>query len=151
MQDAGSSSRASANIRAAFPATPINLKGANSGGLDGGTFGKEADSKTWVQLDAEFLGRRSDALSFLAPHHIAAVLPAYLTMLVERGTNTAVPDTLTLVLNRADTLRFSALFCALTESQRGALEDALDAFADMHPGPTADAAFAASRRWKSHS
>src|SRR5258706_11486070 len=103
-----------AQIRAAFPAQPIRFAGALTGGLDGGAFRTHVDGKTWEQLDRAFVLSRSDALSFLDPHHLVAVLPVYLCSLVEDGTRTPVPDTLLLVLDKNSERRFDQIVEALT-------------------------------------
>ena len=139
-----------AQIRAAFPAAPIRFEGALAGGMDGGAYRTHVDGKTWEQLDRGYVLGRSDALSFLDPHHLALVLPVYLCSLVEDGTRTPVPDTLLLVLNRKSEQRFEEVFGALTPTQRAAVIAALDVFAATESGRPSNAAREASERWKEH-
>lgn len=135
-----------AQIRAAFPVEPIRFAGALAGGLDDGAYRAHVDGKTWEGLDRSYMVQRNDALSFLDPHHLAAVLPVYLCSLVEDGTRTPVPDTLVLVLKQ----RFEEVFSALTPAQRNAVVAVLDVFAAAESGQPADSARETSSRWKSH-
>jgi hypothetical protein len=135
-------------IEAAFPSDPIDFEGALAGGLDDGAYRQHVDGKRWRELDRAYVLSRSDALSFLAPAHIAAVLPLYLQSLVEDGTRTPAPDTLLLVLNRKSQERFQELVDALTVPQRAAVVAALELFASRETGQPADAARDASERWK---
>src|SRR4051812_4307688 len=96
-------------IRRAFPPVAIDFEGATTGGLDTGSYRDHVNGKTWTSIDAALLVKRNDALSFLEPSHIAAVLPVYLTSLVVDGVSTSVPDTLLLVLNRKSQAKFAAL------------------------------------------
>lgn len=137
-------------IRRAFPPVVIDFAKATAGGLDNGAYRDHVDGKTWESLDAAYLAKRNDALSFLDPRHVAAVLPVYLTSLVVDGTHTSVPDTLLLVLNRKSEAKFADLFDVLSEDQRAAVVASLDAFAARQEGSLADAARVASARWKEH-
>lgn len=137
-------------IETAFPSEPIDFAGALAGGLDDGAYRQHVHGKAWRDLDRAYLLSRSDALSFLAPAHVAAVLPVYLCSLVEDGTRTPVPDTLLLVVDRKSDERFGDLVNALTVPQRKAVVAALDLFASVESGQPADAARAASKRWKQH-
>ncbi|MGN6107639.1 MAG: DUF6714 family protein [Kofleriaceae bacterium] len=137
-----------ARIRAAFPPTRIDFKGALTGGLDEGAYRKHVDGKTWQELDREYVATRSDVLSFLEPKHLVAVLPVYLQSLVEDGTKTPVPDTLLLVLNRSTELRFDKIVKALDEAQRTVVVDALELFAASETGQPAEAARQARESWR---
>jgi hypothetical protein len=137
-----------AQLRAAFPPTPIRFEGALTGGLDGGAYRAQVDGKTWEELDRSFVLGRSDVLSFLEPKHLVAVLPVYLRSLVEDGTRTPVPDTLLLVLDRTTERRFDKIVAALTSEQRAAVVAILEVFAAAETGQPADAARAASEHWK---
>ena len=137
-------------IQDAFPSLPIDFVGATAGGLDGGEFRAQVDGKAWDCVDATYLVKRNDALSFLDATHVAAVLPVYLRSLVIEGTRTTVPDTLLLVLNRKNEKRFTELCAALTGSQRDAVVAALDLFAAANEGTASEEARAASLRWKQH-
>lgn len=134
-------------IRDAFPPLVIDFAKATTGGLDGGAYRDHVDGKRWTSVDAAYLVNHNDALSFLDAHHIAAVLPVYLTSLVVDGVRTSVPDTLLLVLNRTSEARFAALFDVLSPPQRRAIVASLDAFAAQQEGTLAEAARGASIRW----
>ncbi len=137
-----------AQIRAAFPAQPIRFDRALAGGLDGGAYRRHVDGKSWEELDRAYVLARSDALSFLDPDHLAAVLPVYLRSLVEDGTRTPVPDTLLLVLNRKSEQAFEEVFGALSSAQRAVVVAVLDAFAAAESGQPSDAARETAERWK---
>jgi hypothetical protein len=133
-------------IRVAFPAAPIVFEGATTGGMDDGEYKRHVDGRSWLELDRAYIARRSDALSFLDPHHVAAVLPAYLTLLVTEGTSTPVPDTLVLVLDEHDS-RVEALRALLSPGQRAAVADSLRYFATTVTGRMMDAASTAGTSW----
>ncbi len=139
-----------AQLRAAFPPEPLRFEGALTGGLDGGAYRDQVEGKTWEELDRAYALTRSDVLSFLDTRHLVAVLPVYLRSLVEDGTQTPVPDTLVLVLNRKNEERFQELFTALDPAQRAAVVAALELFGANESGQPADAARAAAERWKAH-
>jgi hypothetical protein len=139
-----------AQLRAAFPAEPIQFDGALTGGLDGGAYREHVEGKTWEGLERAYVLSRSDVLSFLDVHHLVAVLPVYLRSLLEDGTRTPVPDTMVLVLNRKNQKRFEELVGALTSAQRAAVVAVLGAFAETESGQPADAARAALDRWKAY-
>ena len=130
----------------AFPAAPISFEGATTGGMDEGEYKRHVHGKTWLELDRALISRRVDALSFLDPPHIAAVLPAYLLALVTDGTKTPVPDTLLLVLGDDDHRR-EALRALLSPDQRAAVRESLSRFASTQTGRLMDAARAAERGW----
>jgi hypothetical protein len=140
-----------AQIRAAFPPEPLRFTHARTDGLDGGAYREHVDGKTWEELDRTYVLSRSDVLSFLEPSDLIAVLPVYLRSLVEDGTNTPVPDTLLLVVNRKSEQRFEALIHAFTPAQRAAVIASLTYFAEHEVGQPADAARAAIDRWTAHS
>jgi hypothetical protein len=131
-------------LRAAFPSVPIAADGAfQSWGmtyLDVGPYADKLDGKRWEDLDQDYLMVRSDALGFLGTRHLIAVLPAYLTAMLERPTSD-VPGMLKLILTKPskqhkDGLgkqRFTELIEALTASQRAAIAAALRQFSAEHP------------------
>lgn len=135
-------------IRAAFPAVPLDFKGALTGGLDEGAYRRHVDGMTWLELDPAYVVTRSDVLSFLEPRHLVAVLPVYLRSLVEDGTNTPVPDTLLLVLDRDSEPRFDKIFRELNEAQRDVVLAVLQLFAASESGQPADAARHAIESWR---
>lgn len=137
-----------ARLRAAFPPTPLDLKGALTGGLDEGAYRRHVDGKTWEDLDRAYVLGRSDVLSFLEPKHLVAVLPVYLQSLVEDGTKTPVPDTLLLVLNRETEPRFDSIYNALDEAQCAVVIAALEFFAASEHGQPAEAARGARESWR---
>lgn len=134
-------------IRAAFPAMTLQLAGAHTGGVDGGEFHRHVDGKPWTDLDRAYIARRDDVLSFMATPHLVQILPAFLTVMVESGSNTGVPDTLLPTLNRTQK-QFDELAAALTEAQRAAVIAVLDHVAATEEGKLAAAARAAGERWK---
>jgi hypothetical protein len=135
-------------LRAAFPAAPLDFKGALTGGTDGGEFKNAVDGKPWTELDRSLIGRRGDVLSFLEPKHVAAVMPAFLEALVEQGTTTALPDTLLLVLDAESEPRLAKIAKQLTDDQRAVVAEALEAFAASESGQPADAARHAINSWR---
>jgi len=139
-----------AQIRAAFPAEPLQFEGALTGGLDSGAYREHVEGKTWEELDRKYVLSRSDVLSFLDTRHLVAVLPVYLRSLVEDGTQTPVPDTLLLVLDRKNRARFAELVETLDPAQRAAVVAVLEMFATTESGQLADAARAAVERWTAH-
>lgn len=131
---------------AAFPvAVPISFEGATTGGMDEGEYTRHVQGKTWPELDRAYVSRRVDALSFLAPTHLAAVLPAYLLALVTDGTKTCT-GSLLLVLGDDDH-RKEALRALLSPDQRSAVRESLSRFASTQTGRLMDALRAAERGW----
>jgi len=124
----------------------MSFEGATTDGLDDGAYLRHVNGKTWLELDPALIAWRVDVLSFLAPHHIADVLPSYLTALVKYGTKTPVPDTLLLVLGGGER-RVSALRALLSRAQCAAVNDALAFFASAETGRPREAALAARHRW----
>lgn len=151
-------------LRAAFPATPIEAEGAfDDWGvtyLDAEPYMKQIDGKTWQQLDRAYLVTRSDALSFLGTRHLVTVLPVYLSSLLEEGVWSAAADTLMLLLAKPGPEkktglkldRFEALVAALSPLQRAAIASVLSTFAATDPnGSLGEAAHAAvERHWQSY-
>lgn len=135
-------------LRAAFPAAPLDFKGALTGGTDGGEFKNAVDGRLWTELDRSLIGRRGDVLSFLEPKHLAAVMPAFLEALVEQGTTTALPDTLLLVLDAESEPRLAKIAKQLTDDQRAVVAEALEVFAASESGQPADAARHAIHSWR---
>lgn len=135
-------------LRAAFPASPIDFTGALTGGLDEGAYRQHVQGKTWPELDRDYVASRSDVLSFLEPRHLVMVLPVYLQLLLEEGTRTPVPDTLLLVLNKETEPRFGKIYKALDQLQRAAVHSTLDLFAASETGQPAEAARKASDNWR---
>jgi len=127
----------------AFPATTIDAAGAfdERGGTypDADEYESQIAGKTWLQLDQEYIARRSDALSFLSTDQLIAVLPAYLDLLLALGPLSPVPETLLPLLTRPSSdqssagKRFGDLSRRLTEPQRHAVTAALRRFAADHP------------------
>jgi hypothetical protein len=151
-------------LRAAFPATPIHAKGAfddwGTTYLDAATYLERIDGKTWQELDRAYLVTRSDALGFLGARHLVAVLPVYLSSLIEEGVWSPSADTLMVLLakpgpeKRAGLKldRFDALVAALTPAQRAAIASVLSAFAAIdREGSLGQAAYAAvEKHWKDY-
>jgi len=132
-----------AQLRAAFPCDPIVAAGAfaSSGAtyLDAVPYAKHLDGRPWDDLDRDYLAVRADALGFLSTRQLAAVLPAYLVLMLERPTSD-VPGMLMLILRKPDKQRkglgkrrFTELVEALTPTQRTAIASALRQFAMEHP------------------
>lgn len=132
-----------AQLRAAFPADPIAAAGAfTSWGatyLDAAPYAERLEGKPWDALDRDYLAVRADALGFLSTRQLAAVLPAYLRLMLERPASD-VPGMLMLILTRPDKQRkglgkrrFTELIDALTPTQRAAIASALRRFAAEHP------------------
>jgi hypothetical protein len=128
-------------LRAAFPAEPINSAGAfdDFGATypDAGPYAQQLEGKTWAQLDRSYIVTRSDALGFLGTRHLVAVLPVHLLALLEDGVWSTAADTLILLLTKPDPgkktgiklPRFEALVSALTAAQRASIAAVLRAFA----------------------
>lgn len=151
-------------VRAAFPATEIPADDAFASWgrtyLDGEAYRAALTGTTWDQLDPAYLALRSDALGFLGTHALVAVLPTYLTALIEHGTTSEVPGMLTLVLappalkldGGLGKKRFGELVEALTGPQRAAVAAALLRFGERYPetivGDAARAAF--DGHWKAY-
>jgi hypothetical protein len=149
-------------LRAAFPATPIQSEGAfaqwGTSYPDARPYMEQLEGKRWDQLDRAYFARRSDALGFLGTHHLVAVLPVYLCALVEDGVWSPTAGMLTLILARPlpgkntglGAARFEALIEALTDAQRTAVASALGAFAETdEDGSLGQAARAAlDGHWK---
>ncbi len=151
-------------VRAAFPTTEIPARDAFASWgrtyLDGEAYRAALEGKSWDQLDPEYLALRADALGFLGTRALVAVLPMYLTALIEQGTASPVPGMLTLVLappgsktdNGLGKKRFGELVEALTGQQRAAVAAALLRFGERYPetlvGNAARAAF--DDYWKTY-
>jgi hypothetical protein len=130
-----------AQLRAAFPATPITADGAfarwGTTYPDAAVYRERIAGQTWEQLDRGYLLRNSDALGFLGTEALVAVLPVYLRSLVEEGVWSAAAGMLMLVLARpapgSDSglghARFDELVDALAPAQRIAVATALDTLA----------------------
>lgn len=133
-------------IRAAFPATPIQADGAFSqwgtSYPDARPYREQLDGKTWEQLDRAFIVRRSDALGFLGTQHLVAALPVYLSALIEEGVWSPAAGMLTLILAKPvpgkdsglGLARFGSLIEALTDAQRTVVAAVLRAFAETDEG-----------------
>lgn len=151
-------------VRAAFPSTAIHAHDAfQSWGqtyLDGKEYRTALEGKSWEQLDGTYIALRSDALGFLGTRALVAVLPAYLTALIEHGTATDVPGMLTLVLAPPDpekndgigVERFGELVETMTMPQRAVVAAVLLRFSQRYPetfvGDAARAAF--DLHWKAY-
>lgn len=133
-------------IRAAFPAAPIQADGAftqwGTSYPDARSYREQLDGKTWEQLDRTSLVRRSDALGFLGTQQLVAVLPAYLSALIEEGVWSPAAGILTLILAEPHPgsdaglgqARFSSLVEALSDAQRKVIATVLRAFAKADEG-----------------
>jgi hypothetical protein len=151
-------------LRAAFPATPIQSRGAfldwGATYLDAEPYMNQIDGKTWEELDRTYLVMRSDALGFLGTRHLVAVLPVYLRSLLEEGVWSPAADTLMLLLTKPGPEkkagiklpRFEALAGALAPAQGAAIAAVLRAFAATDPGGSlGEAAHAAlERHWQTY-
>jgi hypothetical protein len=151
-------------VRAAFPTTEIPADDAFASWgrtyLDGEEYRAALKGKRWDQLDPAYIALRSDALGFLGTRALVAVLPAYLTALIEQGTASPVPGMLTLVLappdretnNGLGKKRFGEFIEAMTGPQRAAAAAALLRFGERYPetlvGDAARAAF--DGHWKAY-
>src|ERR1700760_1305111 len=89
-------------VRAAFPAERIHSAGAfDDWGTtypDADPYAEQLEGKTWEELDRSYVIKRSDALGFLGTRHLVAVLPVYLSSLLEDGVWSPSADTLILLL-----------------------------------------------------
>ena len=132
-------------LRAAFPAEPIQAEGAfRDGGIypDAEPYMKQIEGKTWEDLDGAYLVMRHDALSFLSTRHIVAVLPVYLRSLVEEGGWSHAAYTLLHLLTRRgpngkpgnSRTRFAALVGVLTPAQCAVIAVILRTFATKYEG-----------------
>lgn len=131
-------------LRAAFPATEIHSEGAFASWgmtyLDGEAYQRQLSGKRWPEFDRAYLALRSDALGFLGTAHLVAVLPAYLTEMVEADPFSTVPDMLAIVLTMPGSStdsglgkkRFNELVAALSAPQRAAVAAVLQRFAEEH-------------------
>jgi hypothetical protein len=142
-------------IRGAFPTQPIRADEAfaqwGKSYPDARPYTEQVDGKSWDQLDRAYMIRRSDALGFLSTRALVAVLPVYLSALVEDGVWSPAAGMLTLILAKpptkkvADTARFNELVGALTDQQRSVVAAVLRAFAESDEegslGQAARAAF----------
>jgi hypothetical protein len=128
-------------LRAAFPAKPIQSEGAfqerGAGFLDAATYKQQIEGKTWEELDPAYLVMHHDALSVLGTRHLVAVLPVYLRSLVEEGVESLAAYALLHALTRrgpkkkpgTSRSRFDELVDALTPAQRVVIATVLRAFA----------------------
>jgi hypothetical protein len=133
-------------LRTAFPAKPIQSEEAfrdrGATYADAQPYMKHLEGKTWEELDRAYLVMRHDALSFLGPRYIAAVLPVYLRSLVEEGAGSPAVYTLLHLLTKRgpqkkqgnSRTRFAALVGALTPEQCAAIAVILRAFAAKYEG-----------------
>jgi hypothetical protein len=133
-------------LRAAFPADTIDATGAfdefGTTYPDAEPYTERLEGKTWPQLDRAYVVTRADALGFLGTRHLVAVLPAYLSALLDDGVWSPAADTLVLLLTRPEPgnktgvklPRFEALARALTPAQRTAIAAVLLAFAATDEG-----------------
>jgi hypothetical protein len=151
-------------LRAAFPATSIQSEGAfddwGATYLDAEPYMEQIDGKTWQELDRAYVVTRSDALGFLGTRHLVAVLPAYLSSLIEEGVWSPAADALMVLLAKPGPEkktglkldRFEALIAALSPEQRATIAAVLRALAVSDPGGSlGQAAHAAvERHWKSY-
>lgn len=137
-----------ARLLAAFPAEALDFTNALTGGTDDGEFRDAVAGRKWTELDQALIGRRSDVLSFLQPEYFVAVLPAFLRSLVDEGTSTSVPDTLLVVLDRAQESRFDKISARMTDPQRAVVAGALEKFAVGTTGRQASAARHAINSWR---
>ena len=151
-----------AQLRAAFPETPIDAKRAfddwGTTYLDAEPYMERLDGKTWQELDRAYLVTRSDALGFLGTQFVVAVLPVYLSSLVEEGIWSPAVDTLLLLLTKPGPEkkvglkleRFEALVAALTPMQRTVIAAVLSELAATDPdgSPGRAARDAVERHWK---
>lgn len=120
----------------------------------------QIEGKTWDQLDRAYIVGRSDALGFLAPRHLAAVLPVYLCAVVEDSVWSPATGMLTLVLarpvggkNRArDVARFDGIVESLTDAQCTAVAGVLRDLAEKDCGGSLGRAAhdAVEGHWKSY-
>lgn len=127
-------------IRGAFPTQPIHAEGAfaqwGKSYPDAPPYTEQVDGKAWDQLDRSYMVRRSDALGFLGTSALVAVLPVYLSALVEDGVWSPAAGMLTLILAKppakkaADTARFNELVETLNDQQRIVVAAVLRAFAE---------------------
>jgi hypothetical protein len=132
-------------LYAAFPAEPIDPTGAFAEWgrtyPDAAPYRTQLEGKTWTQLDRAYIVRRSDALGFLGTRHLVAVLPVYLSAMVEDGAGSPATEMLTLLLAKPvpgedsglGHVRFDALVEAMTGAQKSVVARALDAFARQDP------------------
>jgi hypothetical protein len=101
------------------------------------------DGKTWQELDRAYIAVRSDALGFLGTRHVVAVLPAYLSSLIEEGVWSPAADTLMLLLAKPGQRKDRAQARPI----RGAGRCAHPGAGDWQRGPLAlEAVCATSRR-----
>ena len=149
-------------LRTAFPAAPIESAGAfdawGTTYLDAEDYMGRIDGKTWQELDRAYVGIRSDALGFLGTRHLVAVLPAYLSSLIEEGVWSPAADMLMVLLAKPGPGkktglkldRFEALVAALTPAQRAAVASVLSAFAASDPDGSLGRAAqdAVDKHWK---
>jgi hypothetical protein len=151
-------------LRTAFPAKPIQSKGAfhdwGATYLDAEHYAKQLEGKTWQEVDRAYLITRSDALGFLGTRHLVAVLPVYLRSLIEDGVWSHAADPLLLLLTKPGPdkktglklPRFEALVDALNPMQCAAIAVVLRAFAATDEtgslGKRAQAAL--ERHWKAY-
>jgi len=131
-------------IGRAFPETTIDAADAfNDWGMtypDATEYIEKVDGKTWRQVDAAWLVRRSDALGFLGTTWLAALMPVYLIAAVNDGVWSPATEMLVLILARPGARsdnglghkRFAALVDALTQ-QREAVADVLNRVAEIDP------------------
>jgi len=151
-------------LRAAFPAKPIQSEGAfHDWGAtypDAEPYAKQLEGRTWEEVDCAYLITRSDALGFLGTRQLVAVLPVYLRSLIEDGVWSHAADPLLLLLTKPGPdkktglklPRFEALVDALTPTQRSAIALVLSAFAATdETGSLGMAAHTALQRyWKTY-
>ncbi|HEU0034411.1 MAG TPA: DUF6714 family protein [Kofleriaceae bacterium] len=134
-------------LRAAFPRVPIDMTRAfvpyGATYFEVEPFTAAVAGKPWDELDRSYLATRWDALGFLNPAALAAVLPAYLVEMLDHPYSN-LPGMVASVLTRPSKARkglgmarFTALVEALDESQRIAVASALQQFALEHADESA--------------
>lgn len=152
-----------AELRAAFPPEPIaawdafDQRGRTY--CDGPAYRAHIDGKTWEQLDATYVARRSDALSFMSDGTMRAVLPMYLYLFITLPPTSAVYDTLMPMLTQPDPfdphlvefawrdMWFRLLVAWLTEAQERLIVKILHLFVERHPNYTKWVQVALDRYW----
>ena len=152
-----------AQLRAAFPAKPIQAEGAfddrGAPNIDAESYKKQIDGKTWEDLNGAYLVMCPDALHCLGTRHIVAVLPVYLRSLVEEGAGSPAVYALLHLLTRRGPKKkpgnsrtsFAALIGALTPAQSAVIAVILRAFSAKYEGERLGfAAETALEDWKTY-
>lgn len=154
-----------AELRAVFPATPIDATSAwdDHGRLycDVPEYNSILHGKTWEELDAVRFSRRADALFFLNDEVVAAVLPRAMYLTVTLGPMSDIGEAMWIAVLKNprptdkhlaryewERARFDGMVHNLTDAQRRAVALGIVEFGVRYPAYRNDVNALLDRYWR---